>query len=142
MPHSSVETAVSAADTPIVGEQALSPSESTFIQTHTTAMVVAMRPRLRKQSQDLKAGVPVNITPPVVTGTGTVGQVLTTTNGTWIQAGTYTYQWQRDGTNIAAATAGTYTLVAADSGHKVSCNVTQTTAGKTTTVASNAITVA
>jgi hypothetical protein len=52
-----------------------------------------------------------------ITGTAKVGETLTAdisgiTNGT----GTATYQWKRDGQNIAAATNGTYLLASADNG--------------------------
>ena len=65
---------------------------------------------------------PVNTSAPAVTGTGTVGQTLTCTNGNWTYVPTtYTYQWMRGATPIAGATASTYVLVAADSGTSVSC---------------------
>jgi hypothetical protein len=59
---------------------------------------------------------PVNTVAPAVTGTATVGQTLSTTNGTWLgaPAPTFTYQWQRSGSNIGGATSSTYVLVAAD----------------------------
>jgi len=84
---------------------------------------------------------PGNVTVPFVSGTGTVGQTLACTTGTWVGSPTsYTYQWTRDGTNIAAATAATYVLVAADSTHQIACVVTATNAtGSTTAPPSNAI---
>jgi hypothetical protein len=86
---------------------------------------------------------PANTATPVASGTGTVGQVLTTTNGTWNYAPTsYQYQWMRNGANIAGATAATYTLVAADSGNGVLCAVTAVNAVGETTVTSNLIGVA
>jgi hypothetical protein len=71
---------------------------------------------------------------PVVTGTMTVGQTLTSTSGTW--PGTidsYVYQWQRSSdsgvtwTNISGATASTYVLVAADAGYQIRSQVSLTT---------------
>ena len=71
---------------------------------------------------------------PVVTGTMTVGQTLTSTSGTW--PGTidsYVYQWQRSSdsgvtwTNILGATASTYVLVAADAGYQIRSQVSLTT---------------
>jgi hypothetical protein len=72
--------------------------------------------------------LPVNIVAPAVTGTATVGQTLSTTNGTWTgaPAPTFAYQWQRNGVNIAGATNSTYVLVNADAGNPVRCVVTAT----------------
>jgi len=74
--------------------------------------------------------LPVNTVAPVVSGTATFGQTLSTTNGTWtgVPAPTYTYQWQRGGSNIGSATASTYTLVAGDVGFTIRCVVTATNA--------------
>jgi hypothetical protein len=72
--------------------------------------------------------LPVNTVAPVVSGTATVGQTLTTTNGTWTgaPAPTFTYQWQRAGSNIGGATSSTYLLVVADVGNAIRCVVTAT----------------
>jgi hypothetical protein len=72
--------------------------------------------------------LPVNIVAPAVTGTATVGQTLSTTNGTWTgaPAPTFTYQWQRDGADISGATSSTYLLVEADIGNPIRCVVTAT----------------
>jgi hypothetical protein len=121
---------------------ALTSPEVTFIQTHQKIVTRAMKPYLGVVDQAYESGVPINITPPVASGTGVVGQTLAVTVGTWIQAPTYTFQWLRNGVAIAGATAQTYLLVAADSGKTVSCAVTATVAGKTTTVNSNGIAVA
>ena len=87
--------------------------------------------------------VPVNTTAPVVSGTGTVGQTLTSTAGVWNYTPTgYAYQWRRGATNIAGATSTTYVLVAADSGTSITCRVTATNASGVTAAASNAIAVA
>jgi hypothetical protein len=71
---------------------------------------------------------PVNTVAPVVSGTATVGQTLTTTNGTWTgsPAPSFTYQWQRTGVNIGAATSSTYVLVAADYANTIRCVVKAT----------------
>ena len=46
------------------------------------------------------------------------------TNGNWTGAPTgYAYQWKRDGGNIVGATAATYTMVGADTGHQIGCCV-------------------
>jgi hypothetical protein len=71
---------------------------------------------------------PVNTVAPVVSGTATVGQTLSTTNGTWTgaPAPTFTYQWQRVTTNISGATSSTYVLVAADVANTIRCVVKAT----------------
>lgn len=86
-------------------------------------------------------GIPVNSVAPVASGTGTVGQILSTTTGTWSNAPTsYTYQWLRGGVAIAGATVSTYTLAAADSATNVSCRVAAVNAAGTAAgVVSNAI---
>lgn len=83
------------------------------------------------------APVPQNTTAPVVSGTPTSGQTLTTTNGTWSNTPTgYTYQWRRGGVNISGATASSYTLVLADVGATISVAVTATNANGSTTATS------
>ena len=71
---------------------------------------------------------PVNTVAPVVSGTATFGQTLTTTDGTWTgtPSPSFTYQWQRVSTNIGGATSSTYVLVTADVGNTVRCVVTAT----------------
>jgi hypothetical protein len=84
--------------------------------------------------------LPVNTAAPVASGTGTVGQVLSSTTGTWSNSPvSYGYQWKRGGANIAGAAAASYTLVAADSGTSVSCMVTATNAAGFASASSNAI---
>jgi hypothetical protein len=82
---------------------------------------------------------PVNTVAPAVTGTATVGQTLTTTNGTWtgVPTPTFTYQWQRVTTNISGATSSTYVLVAADAGNTIRCVVTATNAVSAVSANSN-----
>lgn len=71
---------------------------------------------------------PVNTVAPVVSGTANVGNTLSTTNGTWTGTApiTYTYQWQRSGSNIGGATSSTYVIQAADVGYTLRCVVTGT----------------
>ncbi len=90
---------------------------------------------------------PANTVAPAVTGTTTVGSALTTTTGTWTDDGspTFTYQWQRDTagnlsfSNIGSATSSSYTLVTADLGNKVRCQVTDTDGVGSATASSNAV---
>ena len=86
---------------------------------------------------------PVNTVAPVASGTGTVGQNLTVTNGTWTYAPTsYAYLWLRGGVPITGATNAIYALVGADSGNSVSCRVTATNPAGSASATSNAIAVA
>lgn len=70
-------------------------------------------------------------TQPVVTGTPTVGQVLSVSNGTWSSAAKgYTYAWLRCNANgricitIAPATGATYVPTGDDVGHALVVRVT------------------
>jgi hypothetical protein len=108
---------------------AITSSDLAFMQAHPLPTVRALKPRLTQPKQNALKNPVSNTVAPVVSGTGTVGQILTTTNGTWVNASTYAYQWLRDGVAIVGATASTYVLVAADSTHAVSCRVTATNAG-------------
>jgi surface protein len=84
---------------------------------------------------------PVNTIAPVISGTTTLGSVLTTTDGTWTNSPTsFAYQWKRGATNIGT-NANTYTLVVADTNQNITCVVTATNAGGSTPATSNIITV-
>lgn len=84
---------------------------------------------------------PTNTVAPVVSGTATVGQTLSTTNGTWSGVGTitYAYQWLDDGATIPGATSSTYTLTAAEEGGLISCRVTATDDNGSTPKTSNSV---
>ena len=75
---------------------------------------------------------PVNTVAPVITSINyNVGDVLTTTNGTWSGSPTsFTYQWFNVslGENIAGATNNTYTLLIADADMEINCKVFGTNA--------------
>ena len=94
----------------------------------TAAVVAALAP-------------PMNTSAPTITGTPTVGQVLSSTVGTWTGNPTPTYarQWRRGASNIAGATGATYTLVAADIGQTITCVVTATNSEGSDTATSNTI---
>ena len=84
---------------------------------------------------------PVNTVAPVVSGTAVVGQVLTTTDGTWSNSPTsFSYQWKRGATNIGT-NSSTYTLVSADAGNtsNITCVVTATNAVGSANATSNQI---
>ena len=93
---------------------------------------------------------PYNTVLPAVTGTPTVAQTLTTTNGTWAGDATITFarQWQRGNTadpndpswaNISAATNLTYVLVSADLTKHIRCRVTATNSVGSTIAYSNIV---
>lgn len=71
---------------------------------------------------------PLNTVAPAVTGTAQVGQVLTTTNGTWTGTATiaFTRRWLADGVVIAGATGLTYTLLVGQLGKVIRSEVTGT----------------
>ena len=61
--------------------------------------------------------VPVNISPPAITGTPQVGLTLTGVHGSWTNSPTsYANQWYRAGVPISGATALTYSPQTADVG--------------------------
>ena len=85
---------------------------------------------------------PANTVAPVVTGTGAVGQVLSCSQGTWINSPTsFAYQWLRGGANISGATASTYTLAPADALASIACMVTGSSVSGSGSATSNAISV-
>lgn len=70
---------------------------------------------------------PVNTVAPAITGTATVGEALTTSNGTWTgkePPSNFAYQWKAAGANIAGATTKTYTLTEAEVGKAITVTVT------------------
>jgi len=87
------------------------------------------------------ASPPVNVDVPMVHGDATVGGTLTCTMGNWDNVPTsYAYQWQSDGSSVAAAGGNTYTVDPADAGKSISCVVTATNnAGSTEAPPSNAV---
>jgi len=86
-------------------------------------------------AQATQTVAPVNTAPPTISGTTTVGQTLTASDGTWLSSPTsFAYQWlrcKRDGNGCADVANGTqkaYTLVGADAGHTMRVRVTATNA--------------
>ncbi|SEB70626.1 C39 family peptidase [Arthrobacter woluwensis] len=66
---------------------------------------------------------------PTIAGSAVQGGTVTALAGAWPAGATLSYQWLRNGTDIAGATQPTYVLTAADGGQKVSVRVTGTLAG-------------
>jgi surface protein len=88
---------------------------------------------------------PTNTVAPVISGTNNIGQVLTTTEGTWTgtPAPTFAYQWFRGATAISGQTATTYTIQSQDlhpTAQAITCQVTGTNASGTAVATSNIIT--
>lgn len=85
---------------------------------------------------------PVNTVAPAVSTDGTpeTGETVSCSTGTWtgVPTPTYTFQWQRNGSNIA--TGATYVLQVADEGQSIRCRVTATNAQGSATANSNTIT--
>lgn len=65
---------------------------------------------------------------PAITGTATVGQVLTLSNGTWSGDATitYAYAWFANNIQISGAAASTFTLTSAQLGARITGRVTAT----------------
>lgn len=86
-------------------------------------------------AQAMRNAAPVTTAPPGVSGTPTVGQTLTGSDGSWSNTPTsFAYQWLRcngGGNNcasVANGTQNTYTLVGADAGNTMRVRVTATNA--------------
>lgn len=78
---------------------------------------------------------------PNIAGSPRVGLTLRAVPGTWTPAGaTLAYQWLRDGTKIAGATAETYVVAPADIGRAIKLRVSATADGATTTKTSDSLT--
>jgi hypothetical protein len=86
---------------------------------------------------------PVSTTAPVISGTATIGSTISSTTGVWTNSPTsYTYQWQRNGSDISLATASTYLTVSADGGTSLTCKVTAINAGGSAFAISNVLSIA
>ena len=94
---------------------------------------------------DLTAG-PVNLVPPVVTGSADVGETLTADGGLWIYAEAgpepaLSYQWMRGAAPISGATGLVYVVDPADAGAAITVVETATSGAKTAMAISTAVTV-
>lgn len=96
------------------------------------------------QNQRSFSSPPVNTAVPTISGTVSIGQVLTSTTGTWtgVPTPTFAYQWQRGTTNIGGATSSTYTIQLSDASYTLRCVVTATnSAGSASANSANTSTV-
>jgi hypothetical protein len=85
---------------------------------------------------------PSVISPPQISGSATVGRILSTSAGSWTGATSFTYQWTRCAqTSACAAIVGadspTYTLATADLGENVKVTVTASNTGGSASADSN-----
>jgi hypothetical protein len=84
--------------------------------------------------------VPGSVTAPAISGTATVGQVLSCSNGTWTNNPTqFAHQWLRNGQAIPGQTNPTYQVQQADVGQQIACRVTASNAGGSNQRTSNAV---
>jgi hypothetical protein len=110
--------------------------------TGTCVVTMSTAQNLAATFNAFPAANPANSSPPVISGTTTVGQRLTTSTGVW--SGTepisYSYQWARCGSSCSAitgATGSSYTLTSAELGVKIAVAVTASnSAGSAQAVAS------
>ncbi len=85
------------------------------------------------------AATPANTSPPQISGSAVVGNTLSCDPGTWSNSPDYyTYRWRRNGAIVA--TGQSYTVVAADVGAALTCQVLATNADGTGTASSAAVT--
>ncbi|WP_344044885.1 Ig-like domain repeat protein [Nocardioides panacihumi] len=83
---------------------------------------------------------PVSTASPSISGTPRLGAQLSATSGSWSPGGArYTYQWLRNGSPIAGATASSYRVGLADVAKALSVRVTATIAGRTPGTATSAV---
>ncbi len=99
----------------------------------TTALALGSResttPPVLTVTTSGATGAPQNTAPPSISGTPSVGSILTAAPGTWTGLPTYAYQWQRcvpSCSNVGGATGQTYTVVSSDQGATLQVVVTAT----------------
>jgi hypothetical protein len=84
--------------------------------------------------------IPVNTVAPVISGSGIVGEILSSTTGTWTSVvDGYNYQWKRNGANISGATVSTYLVTDADWQKTITCQVSAFNSSGSHSALSNAI---
>ena len=80
---------------------------------------------------------PVNTVAPSISGTSTVGSILTANNGTWTGEGiTFSYQWSVNGSAVAGATDNTFDTTGRAVGNVVRVKVYAENGGGTVDVTS------
>jgi hypothetical protein len=97
-------------------------------------------PPVHVANEPAASAPPVSTSAPVLSGTPTVGDVLSVTVGNWNNEPTaYGYQWLRGATPIQGASASTYTLATADVGDTITAVVTATNVIGSASATSNGI---
>ena len=92
-----------------------------------------------RRAADAAGKKPANTVLPAITGTPTEGETLTCSTGTWTNTpDAYSYQWLRAGVAIEGETASTLLLSGDDVGSAMSCTVTATNLGVSTSATSAA----
>jgi hypothetical protein len=84
--------------------------------------------------------LPVDVTPPVISGTLKAGRQLTCSTGSWANDPTgFAFQWIRNGTPLDGATGDTYALGTLDEGTTLTCVVTASNAAGRASATSNTV---
>jgi hypothetical protein len=120
-------------EAPALSAEVLNPLQATLlarVESALTSLAAYGDAQLAAAVLGGGSTTPVNTGVPVISGTPTVGLTLTCTTGTWLNATSFSYQWQRCSTaggafaNVSAATLSTYTLQSGDAGYYFRCQVT------------------
>jgi hypothetical protein len=83
---------------------------------------------------------PVNVAPPVLSGSAEVGGTLSCSDGQWEhQPLGFGYSWLRDGTPFETGGDAIASVTATDRGHSLSCEVTASNEGGSVSIASNSL---
>jgi hypothetical protein len=85
---------------------------------------------------------PTNTGAPSLSGNPAVGVKLSCSEGSWSSSSTppeYAFAWLRDGSPIAGGTSDEYTVQSADRGHGISCKVTASNLGGSTSETSEVL---
>jgi Carboxypeptidase regulatory-like domain len=92
---------------------------------------------------ELVPKAPNNSGSPVVSGTPAVGELLSCSSGAWtgVTPFTFAFQWLRNGSAIAGASGGIYSVQAADQGYGLSCEVKAGNSDGTASAVSNTLSV-
>ncbi len=117
------------------------PTDFTAGDDGTLYLEVTRDGEIGMASAPIRYAAPVNTGAPVVSGTATLGAVLSVVNGTWTaEGGAFVYQWQRNGADIAGAVGATYTVALADDAAVLRCVVRYTNSGGSVVANSNSVT--